>query len=265
MLHPARGLIGASWIVDVSLTGALDAQGMVFDFGPAKREIKKIIDATGDHKLIVAQDDPRLDWQCEADRVALTYRDDRGGQLTVRSPRQAFCVLPGKHADAETLARQLEQEVLAAMPPNINKVDIRLREEIIDGAAYAYCHGLKKHAGNCQRIAHGHRSRIQIFANDQRSNRHEQQWAEHWQDVYLGQRADLQSDINALRYRFAYDAEQGHFEVELDATRCRLLDTHSTVENIAAHIARTLAQAEPQTRFVVHAFEGVGKGAIAQA
>ncbi len=264
LLVPARGLVGASWIVDVVLAGELNSQGMLFDFGPAKREIKRIIDAQADHKLILAQADTHLQWQQTANDVALDYVDEQDHRLSLHSPRQAFCVLPGNRADKPVLARLLENEIAAAMPANVQSVQVQLHDEAIDGVAYAYCHGLKKHDGNCQRIAHGHRSRIEIFANGQRRPAREKRWAERWQDIYLGNREDLQSDLQDARYRFAYTAEQGRFEIELDASRCVLLNAESTVENIAMHIAKELNKAEPKMDFEVHAYEGVNKGAIAQ-
>ena len=46
---------------------------------------------------------------------------------------------------------------------------------------------------------------------------------------------------------------------------CYLIDTDSTVEQLAAHIAEQLAVEAPGKHFRVRAFEGVGKGAIAEA
>ena len=50
---PMRGLVGASWRVDVELDGELGDDGMLFDFGEVKPWIKSSIDAGVDHTLLV--------------------------------------------------------------------------------------------------------------------------------------------------------------------------------------------------------------------
>ena len=52
-LDPQRGLVGETLIVDAELTGELDDQGMVFDFGHIKRQLRSAIEALVDHKLVV--------------------------------------------------------------------------------------------------------------------------------------------------------------------------------------------------------------------
>lgn len=52
-LSPERGVVGESWLVDVTLYGDLDDQGMVFDFGHVKKQVKASLDLLADHKLLV--------------------------------------------------------------------------------------------------------------------------------------------------------------------------------------------------------------------
>ena len=138
----------------------------------------------------------------------------------------------------------------------------------MDGAYYHYSHGLKKHLGNCQRIAHGHRSRIDIWANGVKSAVLEQRWADEWKDIYIGTRSDLLAKPQyhgAVYYHFAYEAQQGPFEITLPERCCYLMETESTVEFIAHHIAQKTRQENPDSFIRVKAFEGINKGAIAEA
>jgi 6-pyruvoyl-tetrahydropterin synthase len=153
------------------------------------------------------------------------------------------------------------------LPANVQSIIIRLYPEHTDDAWYQYSHGLKLHAGNCQRIAHGHRSRIEIFHNGQRDSDLEDIWAARLRDTYIGSRQDLARishhppTADADYLQFAYTSSQGSFALQLPKTRCYLIDAESTVENIARHIRDELMIAYPEDVFEVRAFEGIGKGA----
>ena len=159
--------------------------------------------------------------------------------------------------------------VQQVVPDNVAEVRIVLREEDTGTAPfYHYSHGLKKHDGNCQRIAHGHRSGIHIFENGRRSRYWEKLWADRWEDIYLGTEEDLEGTYyieEIPHHRFRYDAPQGHFELVIPEDHCYLVDTDTTVEQLAGHIAEQLAAEAPGKHFRVRAFEGIGKGAIAEA
>ena len=43
-LCPERGMVGESWIVDVILSGDLNEESMVLDFGKVKKQLKQLID-----------------------------------------------------------------------------------------------------------------------------------------------------------------------------------------------------------------------------
>ena len=267
-LCPTRGLVGESWQVDVELEGALDYQGMVLDFGEVKRAIKRHIDEHFDHKLLVPAQHPKLKVTETPEGLHLDFQRDDGQQVVHRSPADAVTLLPFDHVDPDHLAPHIGEVLLPLTPDNVTAIHIKLWPESIIGAFYHYSHGLKHHDGNCQRIAHGHRSRIEIWHNEQRDMQLESAWAERWRDIYIGTRDDLigSSDRDGIAYfEFGYRSKQGEFGLTLPRAACYLIDTDSTVENIAAHIAASLKAAHPDDTFKVYAYEGVDKGAVGVA
>jgi 6-pyruvoyl-tetrahydropterin synthase len=267
-LCPSRGLVGESWQVDIELEGALDEQGMVLDFGEVKRAIKQRIDERFDHKLLVPTEYTGLVLQNNAAGSYLRFRLNDGREIEHRSPDDALCLLPLTAIDSEALAAIVRDDLIPRLPDNVRDVALRLWPEQIDGAYYHYSHGLKHHDGNCQRIAHGHRSRIEIWRDGQRAKDLEAEWSAQWRDIYIGTAEDVigtsqRSGIDCLE--FGYRSAQGEFGLTLPRSACYLIDTDSTVENIAQHIADVLKTQEPTRVFKVYAFEGVDKGAVGQA
>jgi len=95
----------------------------------------------------------------------------------------------------------------------------------------------------------------------------EQYWALRWRDIYIGTKADIRSEAmheNQPYYHFAYRASQGAFELSIPQARCYLLETDTTVELIAQHIAQATKQQRPASSIRVKAFEGVHKGALTE-
>ncbi|MDX1458865.1 MAG: 6-carboxytetrahydropterin synthase [Marinobacter sp.] len=266
-LDASRGLVGESWIVDVVLGGDLDEQGMVFDFSNVKRTIKQVIDERVDHRLVIPMDYAGLRRDSD-DPAAFQWELKDGGQIFHRGPDEAVVWIKGDKVVPSTVARLLQQELQAVLPGNVKDIQINLREEVIEGAYYHYVHGLKKHLGNCQRIAHGHRSPIRIDRNDHRDYDLEHDWAERWKDIYVGSAEDVSSrfvDSQGTPYvRFDYEANQGEFSLSLPESRVYMLDTDTTVELIAAYIADQCKAQFPDDTIRVKAYEGVGKGAIAE-
>lgn len=266
-VHPERGILGESWIVDVELHGDLDDQGMVFDFGHVKRQVRDAVESLFDHKLVVPKSLPGLQVQRQGDQLDLQWQDLAGRKFHHLSPSEGVELVDAAEVTPDTLVDQLQQTALAAVPSNVKKVVIELRTEEISGAFYHYSHGLQKHDGNCQRIAHGHRSRLKILRNGKRDPLLEKAWALKWKDIYIGTRTDLIrqfSDKGVDYCHFGYDARQGRFELTLPAAHVYLIDTDSTVEYLADHIVTSLKHDDPEHDFEVRAFEGVMKGALAR-
>ena len=264
---PQRGLIGVSWLVSAQLDGELGEDGMLFDFGEVKPWIKSRIDADADHTLLIPTRAAGVTVQECSEGLCIRTRLPYA--MEVRGPRQAFTLLPWSEITAERLARHYSEALTRRPPPRVDDIRLVLLEEPIDGAAYTYSHGLKRHAGNCQRIAHGHRSRLHIWCNGVRALELEMQWARRLADRYLVDIEDIIEGGDAhLRGQLTmgYSSAQGQFLLRLPKERCEILPTPTTVEHIAVWLAEQVAHdhAHGQT-FRVQAFEGIGKGAIVEA
>ncbi|MFQ6371740.1 6-pyruvoyl trahydropterin synthase family protein [Shewanella sp. YIC-542] len=274
-LCPLRGMVGESWIVDVLLEGGLDPQNMVLDFGKVKRTIKRVIDEVADHRLLVPTACGALRWQQQNDTVWIDFASQKGS-MHLACPAQAFALLPSELIDFDSVNEFLLNALRDALPDNVDNISLTLRNELLDGPFYHYSHGLKKHDGNCQRIAHGHRSPVKVFEDGMAAPQWERYWAARWQDIYLGSMDDVvpvsqlslspQCRINDdTHLGFRYTAPQGEFQLAMPSACCDVLPHDTTIELLAQFMANTQQQKAPGHDYRVMAFEGIGKGAIAMA
>ncbi|MBK0093596.1 6-carboxytetrahydropterin synthase [Erwinia sp. S63] len=270
-----RGLVGESLIVDINIKGELDHQSMVMDFSKLKKEIKKYIDETIDHALVIPWNSPQVSFVSKALTAEVTLRTDEGEvDCYVSGPVKAFCPIQSGKINRDVIERWLTTRINAIMPANIESVSVSLREEHIGGHYYHYAHGLKKHEGNCQRIAHGHRSAIRIYINGERHPSWEMFWAKRWRDCYLMSEEDVVADFSKLSVgaqqianenliASAYTSTQGRFELLIRHGRVEILPYDTTVERIACYIKQDMVYSQPDLgNLVVHAYEGIEKGAI---
>ncbi len=269
-----RGVVGDSWILDVTMFGELNEMSMVLDFGRVKKQIKHLVDEYVDHRLLVPMKSQIIDYrQTEPGYASLDIlRGDKS--IHMQCPEEAYCLIDAETITLESITQHVYQILRDNLPSNVTGIEITLRHEHIDGAFYHYTHGLKKHDGNCQRIAHGHRSPVEILVDGKRDSEREIAFAKRWEDIYLGSKedqvtlADLTlSDHNISddsHYAFRYTAPQGEFQLAIAKTETEILPTDTTVELLACYIADevkpTLAEGE---KLQIVAYEGVGKGAMA--
>jgi 6-pyruvoyl-tetrahydropterin synthase len=263
-LHPVRGMLGETWLSHIELEGELDEQGMVCDFGIVKSTTRQLLDDLIDHRLLVPARAANLEVDDRGELVHLHWRLADGQAIDHSSPARCITLIDADLITPTTVARWCERELRQRLPASVQNIRVAFSEETIEGPFYQYSHGLKKHAGKCQRIAHGHRSRIQIGCNGEAAPELEQRWAEILRDSYIGTREDLHPDADTPPgyFRFFYEAQEGEFSLQLPQRFCHLLDTDSTVEHIARHIAETLKAEKPQNTYKVRAYEGLGKGAV---
>ncbi len=258
-------LLGASWIVNVELNGILNEQGMLFDFALAKKVIKNVIDQTVDHKLLIPSKSESVKFKSELESVSIEFNSPAIGNLNMDAPACSVACIPAEEIEITAVEEYLQQEIIEHLPDNIDSIKIKLREEEIVGASYRYSHGLKQHDGNCQRIAHGHRSAIKILKNGERDSGLESKWSEFFDSSYLAFKEDIieYKTVDDMDYIvFGYEASQGFFTLCIPKANCHLLDTETTVENIAVYIYESLVADDENSDFSVYAYEGVGKGAM---
>ena len=261
-LDAKRGIVGETWLANFGLGGTLDHTGMICDFSAVKRHFRQWLDEYLDHRLAVPTLSPALSYRQEQGQIHLTWQSDQG-VIEMSAPEQAVALIPVESITPESCVDWVISAVKALMPEQVTQIDCEFTTENISGSYYHYTHGLKKHHGNCQRIAHGHRSTIGIWQDGEKSPELERLWAEQWQDIYIATREDIQQETES-HYQFADTAPQGQFYLALPKAVCYLVDTETTVENIAQHIYGVLKQRYSDSKIRVKAYEGFGKGAIAQ-
>ena len=262
LLDNELGLSGASWIVDLSLSGNLDDESMLLDFGVIKKQVKALIDKEVDHKLIVPQASKQCALVIGDDTSVIKFNSNTSQQFSVIAPNSTFCILPSDTINTQVVTAYLNDRLRALLPENISVIDVSLRNETRDDAVwFRYSHGLKKHNGNCQRITHGHRSRLEIFIDGARDNALEQKWVNRLDNIYIASREDLQESSDGTS-QFSYRADQGTFKLTLPDHRVYLVNCDTTIEEIAQTLADTVANSVSGKNVKVIAWEGVDKGAI---
>ena len=263
-LCPKRGLLGETWLAHIELIGPLDEQGMVCDFGVVKKYLRQWLDTELDHRLLVATHYSGCKTQHHNGQVNVDFTLANQSSINTTGPAQAITLMAIEAVTPSQVAHWCEQQLALTFGPAVEQVHIRFTSEAIDTPYYHYSHGLKKHGGNCQRIAHGHRSKLLIWKNGRLACDLIEQWTHAFNDIYLGTQADITGQTQS-HWQFSYSAAQGNFSLNIPKAQCYIMATDTTVEFIAQHIANQLKAQEPSAHFEVKAFEGIAKGAIAEA
>lgn len=273
-LCPQRGMVGESWIVDVVLDGELNEESMVQDFGKVKKDLKRLIDEYVDHKLLIPADYEKCD----------VFNDDDSGQVEIRfeytdnkhimlhCPPEAYAILYAQRITMDSVSVYLKEVLATHLPDNVDNITLHLRTEVIPTPFYHYTHGLKKHDGNCQRIAHGHRSKVDIYLDGVLNHNEQAYWAKRWEDIYISTKEDeipyqdrkIVGEVDAPSdyYCYGYESSQGYFEILIPKADCEVIETDSTVECLAQFMLSEQKKRTPNAKVKVVAYEGVGKGAL---
>jgi len=125
--HPKCGrLHGHTYAVHVVLHGDAGDDDMVFDFGVAKRELRRLADKL-DHRFIVPSH--------SATAVGSAF-EVRVGAKTYRVPRSDVALIAVQASSAERLAEHFAGELRAAVdfPPSVHEIEVGVDEGPGQGA-----------------------------------------------------------------------------------------------------------------------------------
>lgn len=263
-LSAERGLEGMSFYVSAELEGELDEQGFIFDFGPAKKSLKQVVDTALDHRLAV----PALNPAIQGTATGFAFAG-----LEYDAPAEAVAMLETAEITLPILEKFLADEAMQVMPKNVTSVRMELIPErrFERDANFSYTHGLRKHQGNCQRLLHGHRNPIEVWIDGRRDEKWERFLATEWDGAHftvastLANRAELDLPLGRRTRRpgtawVEYESPQGFFRAALPAEKIVLFETEPSIENIARVSAERLRSEGVKTAKVV-AYEGLNKGA----
>jgi len=264
-LDAQRGVVGESLIIDIELKGELNDEGMIYDFSHIKSIIKQKIDETIDHQFVIPSQLDSINITIDTHSHIVTGHYGKVFPFFYQAPHQATTILDTAQVDIPSIQHHIEAHVRQALPDNVNDLSLSFRPESITKNYYHYSHGLKHHDGNCQRIVHGHRSKLLCFEQGVNRTDLEQYWCERWQDIYLGSEKDITKQYQyggVEMVQFAYNSQQGFFQIDLPKQQVEIVPYDTTVECITRYVAETLQQEYKVSKLQVKNYEGVDKGAV---
>lgn len=256
-------LTGQSWAVDLLLQGDLNEQGMLIDFGDIKKQLKADIESLWDHKLLVPAKRHGLRIQ-SANEVSLRWNSPLG-DYAYRGPRTGTYFVETEQLCKTMLEQHLQQWLLKKwQSQHIQKLSLRFREEQSDHAFFQYSHGLRLHKGACQRIAHGHRSKLNVFTKSGYCKTLSKALAQKLKNAYFVDKHTLK-DTSQTQGTLGYEAPEGYYELSLPKIQMIEIQSETTIENIAGALLQCqLLKKDQMSQIVaVQAYEGWHKGAIA--
>jgi 6-pyruvoyl-tetrahydropterin synthase len=279
LFDPGFGIIGQSWYVDVWLTGTLDENGFVFDFSPLKALIRQTLASTLDHALIIPVGSQTVQFsEFGADErwtlKSKSRSDARESRWEYSSPKGSVFPVHTVALKTANIEQEFGRILRHRLPPSVQHLAVKLREESIapTEASYRYTHGITGHNGLCQRLFHGHRSRIEIYIGEERRPD-----LEHFvvreifgTNVHIATLDQIKSGDGEIGQRgktdapitLAYTGSLGSFEASIPASRVFFVEGETSVESLAREVARLIKREEkPNEKVRAVCYEGIDKGA----
>lgn len=253
------GVIGESYFVNIEVISKPHKDGMIYDFSYFKKDIKALIDKTIDHRLVVLKNIKGI--TKKDDSVTLDY-DFKDGKLSYTAPENSFCFLENE----DSLESFIEKEVLKKFSFETVKVSLKAPNDS-DETRFHYTHGLKNHNGNCQRLLHGHKGKIEIYINKKRDRSQEKDFFKRYlkESLHFAHKDDVKKIGDSIC--ISYQSAQGTFKLTLPASHVFIMDEETTIENMTSHFLDLLRKDLKNKNIndlEIRACEGLFKGGIAR-
>lgn len=158
---PHKGIIGETYSIDVYVSGECDPFGYIFEFSDLKKNIKNIIKKTVDHKLIIPEKSKNIKYYKNLSNFTYEFIVfGYSNKIVYKCPENSVFHLESDNFDLVFFENELKNIIRSIL--NNDQIDISLKTQKHENQI-SYTHGLYKHDGLCQRLFHGHRSKIEIF------------------------------------------------------------------------------------------------------
>jgi len=282
VFDPSIGVIGQSWYVDIEVGGQLDHNGFVYDFSHLKKLVKAVLKNSLDHALLIPimsthvhfqETSQGEQWHLKA-KTRLTGHDS---DWTYLCPKGAVYPVRTVKITQEILEQECSKQIRHRLGNSIHRVEVKLRAEVAKtgDSFFRYTHGITEHEGLCQRLFHGHRSRIEVYVADER-RRDLEQYVAHdifGSIIHIASLSQVKSGNYIPRTRpasdepvtLAYESPLGYNEATIPANRIFFVERETSIEWIAKEIAMLLAEKTKELATIkVRCYEGIDKGAVAE-
>jgi 6-pyruvoyl-tetrahydropterin synthase len=283
IFDPGLGVIGQSWNVDINLLGPIDEQGFVHDFGTLKGLISQTLKASLDHALIIPIGSQGIMYAetPEGELWRFQAKSRNGGPDNTweyRCPKGAVYPIRSVALRPAVIEQEIARLLRHRLPDSVHQITAKLREETIDAtqATYRHTHGILSHAGFCQRLFHGHRNRVEVYAGAERRPDLEQWVARELlgANVHVSTPAQVKSGGHPIGTRgkpedtitIGGTGSLGYYEAVLPADRVFMVETETSCECTGRQILKALKEREKNSRekLRVICFEGIGKGSLVE-
>jgi len=283
IFDPSQGIVGQSWHVDVVVHGALNDLGFVYDFSHLKSLVRQSLKDSIDHALVIPVGSKNVDFT-EGDNGecwklhARCRINNNNCHWEYDCPKGAVYPIRCTTITTKAISQEINRLMRHRLPDTVSKVEVQLREEDSEPteAFFRYTHGISGHEGLCQRLFHGHRSRIEVFVDEERRADLEHYVA---RDLFgngihvvtpsqvlnqgsleIGSRGTTNDPID-----LSYTSTLGTYSAKIPANQIFVVENETSIECISRQLALTIKKKEGgNSRIKVQVYEGIRKGAITE-